>query len=213
MGYSIERPVRQQAEAPRKLAAHEFEAAAGALARAFFDDPLIRYFFPADEQRRRLSPYFFRGAIRLAHPEGHSFTAEDAPAGAALWLPPGRSKIPMGRLAKVILPDLWRYGFGPMRRLISVLDEFEKLHPKEAHWYLMVLGVEPDRQGQGLGGVLMSDVLRQADASGVPAYLETQKSKNVPFYEKHGFQVVEHFECHGGRGPESWTMLRQPSSN
>ena len=212
MGYSIERPVRQQAEA-RKLAQHEFDAAAAALARAFFDDPLIQYIFPADEQRRRLSPYFFRGAIRLAHPEEHAFTAEDAPVGAALWLPPGRSKIPMGRLMKVLVPDLWRYGFGPVRRLMGILDEFEKLHPPHPHWYLMVLGVEPDRQGQGLGGVLMSDVLRQADASGVPAYLETQKAKNVAFYEKHGFAVVEHFECHGGRGPESWTMLRQPSSN
>jgi len=196
--------------APRMLGRHEFDAAAGALARAFHDDPLIGYFFPDEAQRTKIGPLFFRGALRLAHPEGSTYTTGETPLGGALWMPPGKSKVPMGRLLRVMIPDLPRYGLRGARRLLAVVDELEKKHPKQPHWYLMVLGVEPARQGQGLGGVLMSEVLARADAERSDAYLETNKAVNVPFYERHGFEVVENFNCHRGKGPETWTMLRRP---
>ena len=79
-----------------------------------------------------------------------------------------------------------------------------------ASGYFGLLSVDPPRQGQGVGGMLISDVLGRADTERLPVYLETLKARNVPFYEKHGFVVREHFNCHGGRGPETWTMLREP---
>jgi ribosomal protein S18 acetylase RimI-like enzyme len=77
------------------------------------------------------------------------------------------------------------------------------------HWYLWGLGVEPSRQGQGIGGMLIQPVLARADASGLPCYLETMNEKNVPFYEKHGFKIVSDAEVprHGLR---VWAMLREP---
>ncbi len=200
----------QGGAAPRKLAPDEREAAAQALVRAFWDDPLMMYFFPEDGLRRTLLPILMRGAVKLAAPHRETFTAEAAPIGAALWLPPGKSKIPLASILRIMLPDVWRWRPRSLRRFLAVMDEFDKKHPKQDHWYLMVLGVDPPRQGQGLGGLLMSDVLGRADRDGLDAYLETQKARNVLFYEKHGFTVVEHFDCDGGRGPESWTMLRTP---
>ena len=41
------------------------------------------------------------------------------------------------------------------------------------HWYLMVIGTDPSKQGQGLGSALMEVVTSQADSAGVPCYLET----------------------------------------
>ncbi len=196
--------------APRKLVPEDREAAAQALFRAFWDDPLIGYYFPGEGLRRSLLPLLMRGAIKLAAPYGESFTAGPAPVGGALWLPPGRSKVPLPSVLRIMLPDVWRWRPRALRRFLAVMDELDKKHPKQDHWYLMLLGIDPPRQGQGLGGLLMSDALGRADRDGLGAYLETHKARNVPFYEKHGFAVVEHFRCDGGRGPESWTMHRTP---
>ena len=202
-----------RAAAPRRLVRDDREAAAQALARAFWDDPLINYFWPGDDHRRTMLPVMMRGGIQLAAPHEESFTAEPSPVGGALFLPPGKSKLAMTSVLRVMAPNLWRWRPAELFRFIGTLDEFEKKHDallQAPHWYLMILGVDPSRQGQGLGGVLMADVLRRADLAGQDAYLETQKARNVTFYQKHGFEVVENFRCHKGRGPESWTMLRHP---
>jgi GNAT superfamily N-acetyltransferase len=205
------------AAAPHHMAPAEGEGAVQALSRAFWDDPLMGYIWPGDEMRRKLLPIFMRGAIQLAAPHHESFTTGDTPVGAALWLPPGKTKIPIPSVLRIMLPNLWRWRLGSLRRFGGIMDEFDRKHHEafaggglHDHWYLMLLGVDPPKQGQGLGGLLMSDVLARADGEGRAAYLETQKAKNVPFYEKHGFSVVEHFNCDGGKGPECWTMLRQP---
>jgi GNAT superfamily N-acetyltransferase len=56
---------------------------------------------------------------------------------------------------------------------LRYLTETEKLHPKAPHWCLAVIGVEPARQGEGLGGKLLSEVLGRLATTGVPGYLET----------------------------------------
>ena len=42
----------------------------------------------------------------------------------------------------------------------------------------------------GLGSALIKHGLRQCDAQGLPAYLESSHPRNVPLYERHGFRVV-----------------------
>jgi hypothetical protein len=56
----------------------------------------------------------------------------------------------------------------------------------------------------------MQPVLRRADADGLPCYLETMKERNVPFYQKYGFEVVVDELVPKG-GPRLWTMKRQPA--
>jgi ribosomal protein S18 acetylase RimI-like enzyme len=77
------------------------------------------------------------------------------------------------------------------------------------HWYLWALGVDPPYQGQGVGGQLLQPVLAEADAAGLPCYLETETERNVAFYRKHGFDVAT-----AGPDPRQgvmvWTMVREP---
>ena len=206
---SLQQPDIHAALAPRKLGRNEIASASRALGRAFFDDPLMTYLMPSDEKRMRVMTNIMGCAVRMAFPEGESYVLDTADNGAALFLPPGRRKVPAARALGVILPQDWRVGFGPISRYFGVMQEWEPKHPPEDHWYLMTLGVEPERQGQGLGGRLISSVLQRAEAEGTTVYLETNKARNVTFYQKHGFRVREHFNCHGGRGPETWTMIRE----
>ena len=50
--------------------------------------------------------------------------------------------------------------------------------------------------------------VREADR-GLPCYLETEKERNVPFYKRHGFDVVVEVDLPKG-GPHIWTMKREP---
>jgi predicted N-acetyltransferase YhbS len=79
----------------------------------------------------------------------------------------------------------------------------------EPHHYLMVLGVDSEKQGQGVGSKLIAPGLARADADRLPCYLETMKTRNLDFYGKHGFEVVHAGEIPKG-GPPFWTMRREP---
>ncbi len=71
-----------------------------------------------------------------------------------------------------------------------------------------MLGVDPERQGQGIGGQIIAPVLERADRDGLPCYLETMKERNVAFYQKHGFEVVVDDVFKGEL--HYWTMKRPP---
>ena len=79
---------------------------------------------------------------------------------------------------------------------------------KVPHWYLMLLGADPAYQRQGAGTALLQPVLAMSDRDGVPAYLETQKPENVPWYHRFGFEVIEEIKVTGA--PQMWAMRREP---
>jgi ribosomal protein S18 acetylase RimI-like enzyme len=83
----------------------------------------------------------------------------------------------------------------------------ERRHPSTPqHWYLAVLGTDPDAQGRGLGSAVLSAMLEQCDRDGVPSYLESSKERNIDFYARHGFRVTGEIKLL--RGPNVWPMWR-----
>ena len=64
-------------------------------------------------------------------------------------------------------------------------------------------------QGRGLGAKVIAPVLEICDRQSLPAYLESSNIANVPFYERHGFEIQEEvLVCEGG--PVIRAMLRKP---
>ena len=49
---------------------------------------------------------------------------------------------------------------------------------------------DPAHQGTGIGTALLEPVLATCDRDGVPAYLESSKEANVPYYERFGWKVT-----------------------
>ncbi|CAB9498365.1 N-acetyltransferase [Seminavis robusta] len=62
--------------------------------------------------------------------------------------------------------------------------------PKGKHWFVHMVGVVPDHQGQGMGKELMAKLNDMADKMNQAMYLEAGE-RNRRFYEKMGF-VVQH---------------------
>jgi ribosomal protein S18 acetylase RimI-like enzyme len=181
-------------------------ASSAVLTRAFDDDPVFRYLYPTARRRRWACRGFLQAIVRDGFPFGEVWAAVDdgAIVGAGGWLPEGAYP-PSRRRQALLTPHTFRDG-------LRYLTETEKLHPKGPHWYLAVIGVEPERQGEGLGGKLLAAVLGRLDETGVPGYLETSTEGNVAWYRHHGFEV-QHEVRPVVDGPPIWTMWREPRGN
>lgn len=182
------------------------------LARAFFDDPMIEYIVPDEEKRKRVLPWFMKKAAQISHRYGEPFTTAGKIDGAALWLPPGKTILSLPMMIRVgMLAAPFKFGPPTFMKFMGAMNHLEHFHKRDVppdHWYLFVLGVDPDRQGQGVGGKMIAPILERADKDRLPCYLETMKERNVTFYKKHGFEVVvdDTFKD----GPRYWTMKRTP---
>jgi ribosomal protein S18 acetylase RimI-like enzyme len=194
----------------RKLTGDDVPGIARALARAFEDDPVMSWIFPRDEERAaRLERAFALFLRRIWLPQEECY-ATDRLFGGALWLPPGKWHLSAAEQLR-LLPSMIAVTGRNLPRLFTVLRMIEKSHPKTPpHYYLAVLGVEPELQGRGFGGALMQPVLARCDRDRIPAYLESSKSRNVALYERHGFRVVEELRLPRG-GPPIWRMWREPT--
>jgi ribosomal protein S18 acetylase RimI-like enzyme len=187
----------------------DVDQVADVLVRAFADDPLMAYLFQTDEGRRKKSRLFFVSDAKRAigKAKGRVDTTDDGEAkGGAIWFAPEQWRTGGMELLGQ-LPMLFHMGRETPRAL-SVLGQVEKVHPKQPHWYLAVLGTDPDHQGKGIGSALLAPVLAKCDEEGIPAYLESSKERNIPFYRRHGFEVTT--ELNLKNGPSLWPMWRDP---
>jgi ribosomal protein S18 acetylase RimI-like enzyme len=193
----------------RKIGEADVPTIAKALARAFEDDPIMSWVFPSDSERLpRLERSFALYLRRIWLPREECY-GTDRLFGAALWMPPGTWHLSM--LAQLrLVPSMISVVGSNLPRLMRVLNLIEKKHPKSpSHYYLAVLGIEPEFQGRGFGGALMQPVLQRCDREGTAAYLESSKQRNVVLYERHGFKVVEELRLPQD-GPPLWRMWRDP---
>ncbi|MEU3902749.1 GNAT family N-acetyltransferase [Streptomyces goshikiensis] len=175
------------------------------LARAFGDDPMMRWFFPDEVTREAgMARYFSTLFLRQYALHG---VCEHTGSAAAYWVPPGAQDkaVPDAETIRELSEIL-----GDRAALFRQAAEAAAGHgPQEPHWYLAVLGADPAAQGRGHGAALLRSGLAKADAGGLATYLESSKASNLPFYEHFGFEVVGEVALPGG-GPTLWAMRRAP---
>ena len=182
------------------------EPMAAQLAKTFWDDPVMNHIFRNGKRRDAGLKTYFGTQMRADYmPFGGCWTT-DGYAGSAIWAPAGKPLLTGLRAMLTMLPVL-PYVYTRMPTTFRVLNLVESMHPKEPHWYLATLGTAVELQGRGVGSALMRPVLEHCDAEGLPAYLESSKERNVPFYRRHGFEVVREVSLPDS-GPKIWTMWR-----
>jgi GNAT superfamily N-acetyltransferase len=185
---------------------------AAVLGRAFYDDPPFVWMMPDDRTRERGNRGMFATILRshaMRYGGVEVACDGDVITGGAIWLPPDHWLPTTGEQLRS-LPGFIR-ALGSRVSAASSLDSaLVKHHPRERHWYLYVIGVDPARQGQGVAGALLRSRLTRCDSDGVPAYLESSKPGNVPLYEHFGFQVTGTLDLPDGAPPLA-PMWRSPS--
>jgi ribosomal protein S18 acetylase RimI-like enzyme len=181
------------------------------LARAFYDDPVMIWLLPDEKARTAHLCRLFATMTRHHHlARGGVEVACDGPGigAAAQWDPPDQwQETRRGQLA--MTPTFIRvFGLRSMRGR-AVEELMKRVHPEEPHWYLAVIGSDPTVRGQGFGQVLMRSRLDRCDAEYCPAYLESTKPENVPYYQRFGFTVTGEIVLPND-GPTMWAMWRAP---
>jgi ribosomal protein S18 acetylase RimI-like enzyme len=181
--------------------------------RAFFDDPAFVFTFPEDATRRERLAWLMGIGIGYGSRFGEVATTAGPMMGHAVWLPPGETAMSPDRMSAVGFEEApTRMGEDALARFGGFMELMSSHHDRlvpMAHWYLMILGVDPDHQGQGVGSSLIAPTLARADTGGLRCYLETAKERNLAFYRRHGFEV-RHEENIPGGGPPVWMMVREP---
>ena len=189
-------PVRTLSEADTRLAAE-------IITLAFVADPITRWSWP--------DPGSYLAAMpRLVHAfGGKAFACGSADCvgeygGAALWLPPGvePDQEAMGELMQSTLTP------AQLESAAALFEQMTAYHPREPHWYLPLIGVDPASQGRGFGDALMAHALARCDRDGAAAYLESSNPRNISLYRRHGFEPLGTIQA--GSSPQIVPMLRRP---
>ena len=189
-----------------KIAKESEEAAViDALRLAFAADPATRWVWP--EPQKYLS--HFSSFVRAIG--GKAFAYQGAHyignySGAALWLPPN------------VHPDveqlttlLQSTGSGDAKKYgPKIFKKMDSYHPKEPHWYLPLLGVDPFYHSKGFGSALLQHALVKCDQDKAYAYLESSNPRNIPLYKRHGFELLGTIQY--DTSPSIFPMLRKPKS-
>ncbi len=173
-----------------------------AIVLAFSVDPAARWTYPAPEDYLKHFPDLVRIFGGTAFECGTAHFIGDVQA-AALWLPPGMQpdeKALMAHFQRTV-PEQ------DQDTLFAVFEQMGQYHPDEPHWYLPLIGVDPAQQGKGYGSALLVHALRLCDEDGTSAYLESSNPKNIPLYQRHGFEVLGTIQV--GSSPPITPMLRR----
>jgi ribosomal protein S18 acetylase RimI-like enzyme len=173
------------------------------LVRAFSSDPVAQWIWPDSQQYQMYFPSFVRAFAGKAFTHRSAYYV-DGYAAAALWLPPD------------VLPDddmlssVFQRSLSEQRQkdVIAVFDHMGHYHPSEPHWHLPLMGVDPLKQGKGFGSALMQHALVRCDRDNKLAYLESSNPRNIPFYERYGFELLSTIQI--GTSPHIFPMLRRP---
>jgi GNAT superfamily N-acetyltransferase len=192
----------------------DLEEAAGVASRAFVDDAYFRYLLPNDRTRARSLTILFRGQIAHLGDGGRIVTVRGDHGvilGVSAWLTTGHYPLSLAnQLAQV--PSSLRALIRRPRSLQiggAYLKTLQNIHPKDPHWYLLLLVADPAAQRVGVGTMLMEEGLARADKEHVASYLETQKVDNHAYYRRFGYELRDTVNPVAG-GPPYYTMWRAP---
>jgi GNAT superfamily N-acetyltransferase len=187
-------------QAVRPATAADVKPLAAVMARSFYDDPPFTWLMPDPKTRLKRSRRIFaalasgealvRGGVDVA-------LAGTEVVGAAIWRPPGHWETEQLRTLLGLAGALGRR----MRAATALAQAMARAHPREPHWYLFAIGVDPARQGTGVAGALLRPRLDQCDRDRLPAYLEATRAASVPLYQHFGFEPTGNPDLPDGAPP------------
>lgn len=195
-----------------KLPPHMKKKAAEVVADAFFDYPMLTYYFPDPKKRARKMPWYMEKTLNCAIRYGEVYITPGL-EGVMFILPPGHTRLTQNEYIKCgFLPVPLVMGLHDYKnsdaceKFVAVTQEH--LLKGRDHYYLWGLVADPKAQQKGVGTALLKVLTDKADAENMPIYLETHEQRNVAYYERFGFKLI-HTDTIPGHGLEIWCMVRE----
>ena len=177
------------ASAPRRAKPEDASHLTQLLTAAFLNDPIMDWVArPGPKRALGLTALFSRLLLERAIPQDEVWMSADGSA-CTVWMPPGAPPSQASAIKQLMLLPFYVKvcGFSRLSRGAAMAEAMEKAHPRERHFYLFFMAVDPALQGHGLGASILHATLARIDAAGMPAYLENSNPRNTRLYERAGF--------------------------
>ncbi len=183
-------------------------------ARSFYDDPFFLHLSDEPKLRVRGLTLYIRSHLAVLGDAAVATGARDGTGilvGICVWQRPGTYPLPGRRQAREMAGALRALVPRPPSLVTGMryVQAMERAHPRDEHWYLALLAVDPMAWRRGIGTTLLEPSLSSIDEEGLPCYLETQKEANLAYYRRFGFEETERLTP-SAVGPPLFTMTRSP---
>jgi GNAT superfamily N-acetyltransferase len=194
----------------RDLRPHEVPAAVGVLARGMRDNPLHVAAYGEDPQRRlRCHTRLMRGLFATFPAQEPICAVQgDTIVGVTGVAPVGTCGATVTQRLR-FLPYVVALGPTTAGRVGAWNSAWSERDPDEPHVHLGPLAVDARLQGKGIGSLIMREHVARLDRAQELGYLETDKTENVRFYERFGFEMVGEQPV---IGVTNWFMRRKPAT-
>jgi ribosomal protein S18 acetylase RimI-like enzyme len=193
-----------------RLRMDDVDRASEVLGRAFFDDPDIMKILPDDGVRKGKLKHFFRCFLKFGILYGEVYAPSSDLEGISVWVHSSTKDMTFWRNVRSGFLGLM---FKVSGKALSIfgkygkqMDEATKSVINEEHWFLFIIGVDPEHQRKGYGKKMIEPMLNRIDGEKLPIMLDTNKQNNVGYYEKFGFEVVKTYKVLEN---QHWGMVRK----
>jgi hypothetical protein len=178
----------------RDLGQSKLSGAGALVGRAMHDNPVMQRLFERCFSRRAAAIGEIYGTVlRQIQAKGvvlGAFTADDALVGVGAMVQPGRcaqsafERLALSRVVQsctsvemALAHQRWQSALG-------------RRDPKDQHWHVGPVAIEPGFQRKGFGTALMAAIGARIDKFPAMAYLETDRRESVPFFARSGFKAI-----------------------
>jgi ribosomal protein S18 acetylase RimI-like enzyme len=163
------------------------------LTKSFESNQSVNYIAKQDEKRLKRIGALMNYSFEVCHLFGDVFLSDDKKA-CALVLYPDKKKTTYKSILLDVKLILSCMGIENIKKALSRESKIKQLQPKELMYYLWFIGVNPEYQNEGIGSVLLSEIIEDSEDKKRPIYLETSTLKNLPWYQKFGFQIYNELD-------------------
>ncbi|MBO9682086.1 MAG: GNAT family N-acetyltransferase [Flavisolibacter sp.] len=171
----------------------EKETIVNILAQSFDDNKSVNYIIKQDGKRRERIRKLMAYAFDVCNAFGAAYLTEDKKA-CALIVFPDKKKTTLKSMLWDIRLVANCVGLEGVSKTMSREKKIKTLQPDESLYYLWFIGVNPEEQNKGIGSLLLNEIIRDAEQKNRTLCLETSTQKNIPWYQKFGFNIYNELD-------------------
>lgn len=163
------------------------------LSMAFKENQSVNYVVKQGYNKNRRIERLIEYSFDVCLAFGDIWITDDS-KGCALVLYPEKKTVSLKTILWDISLAVSVIGFQKLPAVMKRETKVKSFHPDKPFCYLWFIGVSPEDQHRGIGGDILSHIIRAAENENRPIYLETSVDSNLPWYQKFGFEVFQTLE-------------------
>lgn len=161
------------------------------LSRAFDDNQSVNFIVCDDEKRDQRIKALMAYSWEVCLLFGEVWLSDDKRA-CALLLHSDQKRSSLKSICLDIRLIIQVIGFTKIGKILKREAQIKKIQPKEKSVYLWFIGVDPQYQNRGYGSSLLKNIILSSKQKLI--ILETSTLKNLPWYQKLGFQIYDQLD-------------------